>query len=101
VTIRNQPAEHAATLRIWTEAGTRHYSGSSGEWPGNLPQYNINCQGQTMQQVLFGALGFFATDSDNDVLPPGALSFGGKFTNQPQAGNTVEHSYSFRCASGC
>jgi hypothetical protein len=53
--------------------------------------------------VLFGALGFFATDSDRDEMAPDGKSFSGRFTNMPHASNTVQHSYSFRCtqATGC
>jgi hypothetical protein len=104
VVIPNLAADHVGGLQLWTEGGKRHHSGTQGPWPGDIPTYYVTCPNHPPAlMALFGALGFFATDSDRDEVAPDGKSFGGRFTSQPAPTITVQHSYSFRCtrAKGC
>jgi len=87
-------------LRIWKgEDGKVHYTGFSSIWPGDIPNYQLTCPGSSEQprMSLFAAVGWFATDGDNDLLPADRKSFSGNFISQPAPANKVHHSYSFRC----
>ena len=101
VPIRDLPDDKVATLNIWAEGGKMHHSGGNGPWPGDIPRYAVTCATGPSEMMLYGALGFFVTDGVHNELAPDGKSFRGQFTNSPQPGQTVSHTYSFRCTIGC
>jgi hypothetical protein len=101
VAIPDLPDDHVATLRVWSEGGTLHHSGTNGPWPGDIPRYTITCPSESTEMALLGALGFFVTDFAKDEMAPDGRSFRGQHTSSPAPGIEVSHQYSFRCSRGC